>query len=238
MIIFSGGRPGFDGGIYNNETWALSLSGTSAWSQLAPSGTPPGVRVTHSAFYDAVQDRMVIFGGGGVLGFFYGAMFNDVWELALSGTPTWSQLHPTGALPPQRAEHAWGYDSVHGTLLVYGGFNPIHGAMDNGWILNVGPGTTSVEPPSQSTTLRLVASPNPVLARTSLRFHLDTRAPVVLSVHDVQGRKVAVLVDRVLDPGDHEFNWDPKNQSLGGGVYFYDLVAGRARASGRLVLLR
>jgi hypothetical protein len=86
--------------------------------------------------------------------------------------------------------------------------------------------------------LRLVVTPNPFLTRTSIRFHLDTSSPVTLSVHDVAGHRVAVLVDRVLDPGDHELNWDPKSQSLGGGVYFYDLVAGRARASGRLVLLR
>jgi len=45
-------------------------------------------------------------------------------------------------------------------------------------------------------------------------------------------------VNRILDPGNHEYSWDPKTQSLGSGVYFYDLIAGRTRASGRLVLLK
>jgi hypothetical protein len=238
MIVFSGGYEGFDGGTYNNEVWALSLSGLPAWSRLTPSGTPPGGRVGHSAFYDPIRDRMMVFGGGQMLGTFIGYMFNDVWELPLSGSPTWNELHPTGVLPPQRALHAWGYDPVNATLMVFGGYQLGYGASDDAWIFHFGPGTTSVEPLSQSIALRLVASPNPVLTRTSLRFHLANREAVTLSVHDVQGRRVAVLVDRVLDPGDHEITWEPKSQSLGSGVYFYDLIAGKARTSGRLVLLR
>ena len=49
---------------------ALSLAGTPAWSALAPSGTPPSWRYMHSAIYDPVRDRMVVFGGSSL---------NDVW---------------------------------------------------------------------------------------------------------------------------------------------------------------
>ena len=46
-----------------NDVWALSLSGSPTWAQLAPAGTPPGAWYGHSAIYDPARDRMVVFGG-------------------------------------------------------------------------------------------------------------------------------------------------------------------------------
>jgi len=191
-----------------------------------------------SAFYDPVGDRMLTFGGGQAIPTFYGYMFNDTWELRLNGTPAWNELHLIGNLAEQVCLHAWGYDQSSGNLMVFGGFVLSSGPTLGTSVMHFTGVTTGVEPPSQSTALRVLASPNPFLTRTSIQFHLDTQAPVTLSVRDVQGRKVAVLVNRILDPGNHEYSWDPKTQSLGSGVYFYDLIAGRTRASGRLVLLK
>ena len=62
MVVF--------GGAYNDgsdhfltEVWSLSLTGTPSWTLLIPTGTPPAGRTEHSAIYDPVRDRMVIFGG-------------------------------------------------------------------------------------------------------------------------------------------------------------------------------
>ena len=40
---------------------------------------------------------MIVFAGKATSG---GANLNDVWELSLSGTPTWTQLAPAGSPPP------------------------------------------------------------------------------------------------------------------------------------------
>jgi hypothetical protein len=62
MVVFGGYY--YDGSDhYLNDVWALSLAGTPAWTQLTPSGTPPTARCYHSAIYDPVRDRMVVFGG-------------------------------------------------------------------------------------------------------------------------------------------------------------------------------
>src|SRR6185436_15311058 len=59
MIVFGG-----DGGHgYLNDVWALTLSGTPAWTQLVPTGTPPGVRADHTAILDTPRNRMIVFGG-------------------------------------------------------------------------------------------------------------------------------------------------------------------------------
>jgi hypothetical protein len=44
------------------------------WLKLLPGGTPPTGRIDHTAIYDPVGNRMVVFGGLGGSG-----MLNDVW---------------------------------------------------------------------------------------------------------------------------------------------------------------
>ena len=60
MVVFGG----YDGTSRRNDVWALSLAGNPAWSALCPHGEPAVRRVTrHTAIYDPVRDRMVVFGG-------------------------------------------------------------------------------------------------------------------------------------------------------------------------------
>ena len=102
MVVFGG----FTGSSNLNDVWALSLAGTPAWTQLTPTGTPPIARYAHSAIYDPVRDRMVVFGGVAA------SYLNDVWALSLAGTPAWTQLAPTGTLPITRYSHSAIYDPV------------------------------------------------------------------------------------------------------------------------------
>ena len=112
MIVFGG----FDGSAYHNDVWALSLAGATAWAALAPSGTLPSARYFHSAIYDSVGDRMLMFGG-------YGGtdLHNDVWGLTLAGTPTWKSLTPTGTSTTARFYHTAIYDPVRRRMIVFGG---------------------------------------------------------------------------------------------------------------------
>ena len=113
MVVFGG----YKNYSYLNEVWALSLAGTPAWTQLTPTGTPPIERWGHSAIYDPVRDRMVVFGG-----YCTGQQVrNDVWALSLAGTPAWTQLTPTGAPPGARCDHSAIYDPVRDRMVVFGG---------------------------------------------------------------------------------------------------------------------
>jgi hypothetical protein len=104
-----------------NDVWALSLSGaTPAWTQLAPSGTPPATRFGHSGIYDSVRNRLVIHGGQS------GIVFrNDVWALALGGSPAWTQITPTGGPPALRSRHTAVYDSMRDRMVVFAGTDGI-----------------------------------------------------------------------------------------------------------------
>ena len=91
-------------------------------------------RVSHSAVYDAANNRMIVFGGAAADG-----QFNDVWVLmnanGLGGTPTWSRLSPAGALPTARNGHSAAFDGATGQMLVFGGGGD-DGLRNDTWALS------------------------------------------------------------------------------------------------------
>lgn len=84
--------------------------------------------------------------------------------------------------------------------------------------------------------LSLAAHPNPFNPATTIRLHLPAAGEVRLSVHDVEGRRVALLQAGRLEAGEHAFTW--RAAELPSGVYFARLSAAGTAVSRRLVLLR
>lgn len=78
--------------------------------------------------------------------------------------------------------------------------------------------------------------PNPFNPSTTISFSLAERARVELSVLDVRGRVVEVLLREERDAGLHSFEYRPTD--LPSGVYFYRLRAGNFVQTRRLVLLK
>ncbi|MBE0645482.1 MAG: T9SS type A sorting domain-containing protein [Bacteroidetes bacterium] len=65
-------------------------------------------------------------------------------------------------------------------------------------------------------------SPNPFNSSTRIRFSLIERGQTGLYILDLLGRRVATLVDAVLEPGYHELMFD--GSSLSSGMYYYVLT--------------
>jgi len=86
-----------------------------------------------------------------------------------------------------------------------------------------------------------MARPNPFGQRTEIRFSLVGETQARLSIYDVAGRQVAVLVDEVLPAGDHSYFWDGRtalDQPSAGGVYFYRLETNGLTQTRKLVHIR
>ena len=81
-------------------------------------------------------------------------------------------------------------------------------------------------------------SPNPFSLRTRIDYTLTADAPVRLTVHDLQGRRVATLVDGVRPAGRHSESWDPGNQLLRQGVYVVRLESLGVIAARKVTLTR
>ena len=127
MVIF-GGVDGYS----RIEAWTLSLSGSPTWSGLIPAGLGPSQRKGHTAIYDPVRERMVLFGGMDEFG-----SRNDVWGLSLSGDPVWSALTPAGRPPSARYGHTAIYDPVRDRMVVFGGYDANTGSCGDVWTLSL-----------------------------------------------------------------------------------------------------
>ncbi|MBD3160827.1 MAG: T9SS type A sorting domain-containing protein [Candidatus Eisenbacteria bacterium] len=83
--------------------------------------------------------------------------------------------------------------------------------------------------------------PNPFTSVTTIRYALESRMPVRLSIVDAHGRLVRSLDLGEADPGPHHLSWngrDGKGRSLPSGVYFVKLRAGSSVQNRTVHLLR
>ena len=78
--------------------------------------------------------------------------------------------------------------------------------------------------------------PNPFNPTTTFEFSIPRSLFAHLSIYNLLGEKVAVVVDEQLPAGTHHVRWDASDQPS--GVYFYRLQAGEFVETRRLVLLR
>jgi FlgD Ig-like domain len=84
-------------------------------------------------------------------------------------------------------------------------------------------------------------SPNPFNPQTQIRFTLDSKESVTLAIYDVSGRLVRMLMSGTQDTGTHSITWDGRNDAgatVGSGVYFYRLDAGKFNATKKMVMLK
>jgi hypothetical protein len=78
--------------------------------------------------------------------------------------------------------------------------------------------------------------PNPFSRMTAITFTTPTRGHVDLRVFDLQGRTVATIVNRVLDPGTFRMSFDAKD--LPSGVYLCRLRGPDVTSVKRLLVVR
>lgn len=141
MIVFGG----TDLGTVNyNDVWVAAnlLSECTPtcnlqWSFETPAGAAPAPRSGHSAVYDSVNSRMMVFGGAEG---FLSPCANDAWVLenanGVGGVPTWIQLNAGGTPPPARTGQVAGYDPATNVMMVFGGSNCTGGYLSDVWVLS------------------------------------------------------------------------------------------------------
>jgi hypothetical protein len=83
--------------------------------------------------------------------------------------------------------------------------------------------------------------PNPFNPQTTVGFALPEAGRVRLSVHDLRGRLVRVLVDERRDAGTHQVLWDGRDQggrAVASGTYLASFETTRVREVRKLTLAR
>jgi len=122
LVVFGGGfkRSNSSPITDYDEVWTYSETAFrtdgNGWTLLAPMGTAPSPRHEHTAIYDPVRERMIVFGGST----FDGRALDDTWALSLSGAPEWNRITDEVA-PPARYGHSAIYDAARDRMIVFGG---------------------------------------------------------------------------------------------------------------------
>ncbi len=78
--------------------------------------------------------------------------------------------------------------------------------------------------------------PNPFNPVTSIPFTIPKPEFVSLTIYDLLGKEIEILVSRQMNPGNYSVNWSGNNSPS--GVYYYQLRAGEYRETKKLTLVK
>lgn len=83
--------------------------------------------------------------------------------------------------------------------------------------------------------------PNPFNPATKIKFdipavRLQNAVPVQIKIYNILGKEIAVLINKQMQPGSYEVDWDASDYPS--GVYFYTLKAGDFIQSKKMIFIK
>ena len=78
--------------------------------------------------------------------------------------------------------------------------------------------------------------PNPFNPVTNISYALPLESKIIISIFDVNGRKITTLTDGIMTAGIHTVKWNAEGYP--GGVYFVKLDAGEFSQTQKLMLIK
>ncbi|NOQ97861.1 MAG: T9SS type A sorting domain-containing protein [Calditrichae bacterium] len=102
-----------------------------------------------------------------------------------------------------------------------------------------GGGVVSIQQNSelQPEKLQLLQNyPNPFNPSTVISWQLAARNPVKLTLYNLRGQLIAVLLDELQDVGSHQLRLD--GRKLASGIYFYRLQTGHYIQTRKMILMK
>jgi hypothetical protein len=206
------------------------------------------VEAVGNIFYDVSNANFTILGDptGTLLSMLSADVSSDGVTLRWSMAPQFVRVAvdraPAGAGPWTAVAGA--LDATLGTYLDRGAapnsanFYRLRASTASGDVTTFGPIEAQTSP--AIARLAIVAvTPNPATSRWSVEYAIPRFAHVRLNLLDVQGRQVAPLVDRTVQPGRYQATWSESGgRGLEPGVYFLRLESDVARDTRRFVIAR
>ncbi|MFI5144829.1 MAG: T9SS type A sorting domain-containing protein, partial [Ignavibacteria bacterium] len=184
-----------------------TTNGGSNWSSISVSGT------LYSVWFVNDQLGWVCGSGGEIYGTINGG---TNWTLQSSGSTT--NLFSLSFINSQTGWAVGAFGRILKTT--------------NGGITNIQP--ISNEIPEE---FKLYQNyPNPFNPISKIKFQISKLSNAKLSIFDIPGRQIVVLINEELKPGKYEIEWN--GISYPSGVYFYKLEAGDYSETRKALLLK
>jgi hypothetical protein len=233
----------------NDISTAFTLLVADGAAETSENGTDVGVRVVHGAT-DAPAVDVRVSGGGAVL--VPAAEYLDFTGY-LQLAPSAYKLDITVASDGSAIVATYDIDvsalgGAAATVVASGFLTPASNNDGEAFGLNIvlPDGTTFLAPLSTSigdsdintpTAFELRGNyPNPFNPTTVIRYSVPTTADVSLTVYDMLGRQVAVLVNGTQAAGSYDVNFDATN--LSSGMYLYRLQSGSFVQTQKMMLVK
>jgi hypothetical protein len=91
-------------------------------------------------------------------------------------------------------------------------------------------------------SFKLYNYPNPFNPETTITFFTNESAEnTEISIFNVKGEKIRILVNEVLPTGNHSVIWngrDDNNQAVSSGIYFYKMKTGEYISTNKMILMK
>ena len=130
-------------------------------------------------------------------------------------------------------------------LTVGGGFTVAGGKVSAylaQWTKGVATDVEEIEYPALPDGYKLAQNyPNPFNPTTVIEFDLPRRSNVSITIFNLLGQQVAVLVNKEISAGSYRVSWDgilSSGQRASSGIYFYRLVADDFIDTKKMILLK
>jgi hypothetical protein len=78
--------------------------------------------------------------------------------------------------------------------------------------------------------------PNPFNPVTTIRYDLPIQTEAKLTIYNVLGQEVNILLNQTMNAGSHTIKWNAAN--LSSGIYFYRLETPEKQITKKLVVLK
>jgi hypothetical protein len=78
--------------------------------------------------------------------------------------------------------------------------------------------------------------PNPFNPTTNINFSIPKADKVELTIYNTMGQKIATLLNKKMNAGNHHVEWNAAN--VASGIYFYHLKYGNASQTKKMILMK
>jgi len=214
-----------DSGIKNTEVWCFAVSDTNLFAGTYGDGI--FLSTDNGTSWTAVNSGLNL-------------QARDIRSFAVSGTNIFAGTDDGVYLSTNNGGSWSQLTGSHVTSFAVNGPNLFVGMVSLGvWRRPLSEMITSVKTYDSDLPMHFRLSqnyPNPFNPSTSIKYELPRASDIRLSVSDLLGREVFVLVHERKDAGVHEVRFDGSN--LASGVYFYSLQVGTFTQTRNLLLLK
>ncbi|MCS6808209.1 MAG: T9SS type A sorting domain-containing protein [Bacteroidota bacterium] len=150
--------------------------------------------------------------------------FPDAVTAAVYRTPLYAARGQNTSVPSNAADSIFRDGFQHQLLTITE--NPTTGGYDASITVGIQApltGITELEPETGGQFVLQQNYPNPFAASTTFSFTLKYTAFVELSIYDMNGRKLVVILSRTLHTGEHTVHFDRALHGLAPGNYLFEL---------------